>query len=207
MTDPARTPLPVVRLDFYDSQLLIPEAFRAEHTVICVTVEGTVMTGGGRLLAEREPNRLLAFDADPISAGLTHGDGKTNRYDVGGFVRQDQRLIWHIRTQRGMDVRVEVHYILKHATDGGTYRISCGKSAVEKTVEGTDATPQTILTDVLHLHIPAGRSDLEFAPVTLCGGFMHILDVVLIPERRTERASGPCNERGSDDLGGEVRFV
>ena len=159
------------------------------------------------MLAEREPNRLPAFDADPISAGLTHGDGKTNRYDVGGFVRQDQRLLWHIRTQRGMDVRVEVHYILKHATDGGTYRISCGKSAVEKTVGGTDATPQTILTDVLHLHIPADRSDLEFAPVTLCGGFMHILDVVLIPERRTERASGSCDERGSDDLGGEVRFV
>ena len=208
LTDPECRPLNMVRRNFYDTALFVPEALRCDRTVIAVTVSGEMLTGGGRLLPERETDCLQAFDADVISAGLTHGDGKTNRSYIDGFRRTDQQLVWHIRALRKTDYLVRIRYTRLHEADGGVFGIACGQHVAECTVSGNGTGEKTILTDELYLTVEAGCSDLVLYPVSVVGAFIRILDLTLIPQR-----SGAVQDSDTGgvsweiDLGGESKTI
>lgn len=167
LSDPKETALRRQRLDSRTVELeLAGEAPKDGHAVVVMDVADATDVDPHRLLATKQPNELLGFDAQFEGTGYQYGDGKARRDYVAGWNGTDQRIIWdvYLREPATFDLSVECQRI----GEPGKFQVTCGESVFQATTEGKPVDQW--FSDYIHqnlgrLKLPAGSHRIEFAPV------------------------------------------
>jgi hypothetical protein len=164
LADAAHKPLKTKRLNAADLLVQGPEtAPDAMDTVVVVEMKGPLQVAPGRLIAAGvERNQLLAFDAQTEGTAFTFGDGKKDRYPVSGLQRACNRLVWNIRADEPLQVRVVAKYSTPPGDPGDAkLRLQYGDQVLEGKIKGTGAerSPVTIELGTLKL-VPGAQQQL-----------------------------------------------
>lgn len=111
LSDPARRPLAVTRLNARDVAIDLPAtAPDASDTVIAVETDGPVKGETGRLIDTAwGSDQMLAFDA-AATGKVSYGDGKTAHDYVDGLEAPGAALTWSVRPTAPAKMTVAVTY-------------------------------------------------------------------------------------------------
>lgn len=169
--------LTVKKISPFNWEISVPaQAPDVNNTVITiVTTKGPVPTDKAQKLFTKDyANVLLAFDATQQGKGFGFGDGKTNRYYVQNWTRNDQSLKWFTRNDEPVTYAVKLKY---EAEGGGSYTVSFGDKKLNAQVLA-GLKEQEIGTVTL----PKGEHTLEIKPEKIAGKeLMKLMEVTLTP--------------------------
>jgi alpha-L-fucosidase len=164
LSDQEQKPLETKRLNYYDWLIHVPAAAPCRAvSVIAVEVDGEIRTHSGRLLSEKGINVLRSFDAE-VSQGMKYGDGKQGNDYICNWTSLNQRVIWKVRLNHAMKLRLVLTYSTAEAMDAGVVRIAFGDEIIEERVSRTE-NPKETATMSCEVVISAGEHDLSIVPV------------------------------------------
>ena len=179
LTDSEKKPLEATRLNYFDTEIKLPEL--PNYTVVAIEFIGELQTGGGRLVSRTEPEYLRAFDASHIAADLSHGDGKPGRDYIEQFKNAGQTVIWQVRVHKPTLYKMS----LKYTTESSKCNCSCESDAskcngsfsvyVNGEKHTADVSPAFRTTDVISYEFETklhGSEDIVFQMESMsCYGF------------------------------------
>lgn len=119
-------------------------------------------------------NTLLAFNAIQQGKGFGFGDGKTNRYYVQNWTKDNQSLQWLIRNDEPVTYAIKLKY---EAEGGGNYTVSAAGKKLNGTVlSGLQEQ------EIGSITLPKGEHTLEIKPEKITGKeLMKLMEVTLTP--------------------------
>jgi alpha-L-fucosidase len=192
LADPSKK-LAIKKLPSGDLVITVPRnAPDSNNTVIVLEYAGKLETDSVSFIAPgKQPNRLLAFDAIQTGKGFSFGDGKTDRYYVEGWKKNEQQLGWKIRTIAAGEFRIIVKYLAPAESSGGSYTVKIDQYNANKTenrysrqsVVLTDPKNTTVLTQELGtVRLLPGSYFLQLNADTIDKTeLMKLLEIQLIP--------------------------
>nr|WP_294894533.1 alpha-L-fucosidase [uncultured Pedobacter sp.] len=149
--------------------------------VLVMKVKQPIKTNDIRYLdVDATTNRLLAFDAKLNGKGLSHGDGKTNRYYVSGWTSKSQSLSWDFATPKAANFKVVIKYI-QEKENSGEFSITVDHLTFKGKTVATDKVG-LMAKDIAVAELPAGKHQLTINALEISGKeLMKILEIDLIP--------------------------
>lgn len=99
------------------------------NTLVALTLDKRVDNNPVRLLSQKQPNVLYAFDADLHGIGLKYGDGKVNRNHVKGWNSNAQSLSWDLRASEKASYHVYLDYNTVGRDDSGSVSLEFGDAS------------------------------------------------------------------------------
>ncbi|MRG47468.1 alpha-L-fucosidase [Chitinophaga sp. SYP-B3965] len=169
--------LVVKKVSPFNWEISVPEqAPDANNTVLVLeTTKGPAPESKAEALFTKDyPNVLLAFDATQQGKGFGFGDGKTNRYYVQNWTRNDQSLKWLTRNDEPVTYAVKLKY---EAEGGGSYTVSFGdKKLSAQVLSGLQEQ------EIGSITLPKGEHTLEIKSEKIAGKeLMKLMEVTLTP--------------------------
>jgi alpha-L-fucosidase len=179
LTDASKKALPVKRINPIDVRITLPaSAPDAVDAVIVLEINGNIETDPTRLISADNTNQLLAFDAE-LGKGFGFGDGKTNRYYLEGW-KKDQLVKWNFRLLQSAKYKVVLKYV-SDSTNAGTYELKISDLVKKGEVIST-AKDEVKTVDIGEVSLQPGNHTLQISPVEVTkSALMKILEVQLIP--------------------------
>ncbi|MCL2531048.1 MAG: alpha-L-fucosidase [Oscillospiraceae bacterium] len=181
LADPAKTPLPIQRLNTFDTEIALPSDLPEScNTVVVVEFEGELLHDKSRLLARQ--NYLRAFDASHISPALSHGDGKFGRDHISNFTHTEQTVIWNVRPAVFGQYKLNLRYSTRTKEITGAYSIYVnGQQHVRQITSSPSPEEYTTHDFIVELNgegLPGTATfDIVFRPVDITGEFVHLYGV------------------------------
>jgi alpha-L-fucosidase len=128
--------------------------------------------------------RLLAFDATQHGKGFNFGDGKTDKFYVGNWKKNDQYLSWQFR----IDATTSYQALIKYVADensGGSYIISVdGNTIAKKDVFPTDKNAKPITDNAGTFTLQPGIHELKITAENISKQeLMKLLEVQLVTSK------------------------
>lgn len=185
LTDKAQKPLSTKKLNYYDTEIALPEALPG-FTVIAVLFEGALYHGGDRLISINHPEYLRVFDASHIPSALSRGDGKRHRDFVYGFENTEQPIIWKVRVNKKTGYKLSVHYSLSDKGCASEYSIAVGdfkhvRAVSPKCPVGSAWSANAPFAEDFYVEID-GAQDIVFRPEAINNGFVRLHGISLEPK-------------------------
>jgi alpha-L-fucosidase len=161
-----------------DLPLIVPDTI---NTVIVVELKDKIQTDSTRYIAANsKQTRLLAFDATQHGKGFSFGDGKTDRYYVGGWKNKDQYLAWSFRSATPATFKIVIKY-LADENSGGNYLVQLGNFKKEHKVVGVNN--KVVTEEIGSVHLDAGTHEISIKPLDITKSeLMKLLEVQLITD-------------------------
>lgn len=172
----------VKRANSIDLDLTIPkQAPDSLNSVIVLETEGNIVSDDTRLLSAKSLNRLLVFDAE-ISKGLRFGDGKTNRYYVEGWQKNDQKISWNFRLNDPVTYKMVIKYTGSNESEGSFRILVDNKPLKEGTISASQKVGGVIALDLGNLNVSEGIHTMTIEPVAIKKAeLMKLLEIELTP--------------------------
>ncbi len=162
----------------------------ASDTVIALEFDDVPKSGGVRLLSNAgETNQLLAFDAQRHrgdqtgdASRLSYGDGKKNRYYVGGWKETKQWLDWEFRLNEPAKFDVNLRYA--KGSGGGKYALRCGTWEAAGLATRQGRRDEIVDEKLGKLDLPAGTHRIELRAAEVGQGELFLpLELQLRPSK------------------------
>ena len=152
----------------------------AANTVIVLELKGQPKTDPVFFAAPNIPvTRLLAFDAQLQGKGFGFGDGKTDRYYVDGWKRQEQKVTWNVRVPAARSYEVIIKYVAGKESAGDYKLLLNDTPAVTQKVKNTKNG--VVAERIGRLDLRQGINTLSIDPVAITGTeLMKLLEIQLV---------------------------
>lgn len=169
LADNSKKMLPVKKINSLDVMVNLPE-FPTDkvNTVIALEMNRPVETDSIRLLSAKNPNRLLAFDAQLHGDGFRFGDGKTDRYYVDGWTKTNQSVSWYFRLNESAKVELSIRYQFDNQS-GGIAAVSVGGQKFRLEIKPSGEKPEIRTVVVGRCTLKPGVHELTIQPGTISG--------------------------------------
>ena len=184
LADPAKKSLAVKRINPFDLSISISaQAPDTVNTVIVLETKNAIVADPTRLLSTISPNRLLVFDAKIQGKGLTFGDGKTNRYYVQNWNKNEQKIVWTLRLESSCTYKITLKYIGTKESEG-TFRLSAdGNTLTESQINSQPKDGEAITLDLGNFSLDKGNHDILIEPLKISKTeLMRLMEITLTPE-------------------------
>ncbi|WP_343303810.1 alpha-L-fucosidase [Chitinophaga niabensis] len=169
--------LTVKKISPFNWEITVPQQTPDENNTVLVleTTKGPAPESKAeRLFTKDYANTLLAFDAIQQGKGFGFGDGKTNRYYVQNWTKDNQSLQWLIRNDEPVTYAVKLKY---EAEGGGSYTLSAGDKKIR-----AEVLPGLQEQEIGNITLPKGEHTLEIKPEKIAGKeLMKLMEVTLTP--------------------------
>ncbi len=183
MNDKSKKALKTKRLKAGELIIHLPKSYtNSTNTVLVLDVVEPLKVSDVRCIDNNLSNRLLAFDAQLHGSGLIFGDGKTNKYYVANWKRQDQYLSWKFKTIQPGKFKLHLKYI-DEKDNSGTYKITINKQEFLNEIQPSGANNRLVTKEIGVVDISLGENELIIKPEDITGiELMKILEFELIPQ-------------------------
>jgi alpha-L-fucosidase len=179
LSDAAKSPLTVKRVNELDVQVDVPKAAPdVVDSVVVVQCEGTPAADARRLLATNQKNFLRAFDGQLHGDTIKFGPGKRQDAYAFDWTQRSEYVAWPVRITAPGTFDVTASYDAEGKSDGSTYRLT----VAGQELPGRVRPGKEVDEPIGQVKLEPGSYEIRVEPKTIVGGeLMRLRAVTLAP--------------------------